>query len=82
MARNGEYADHVVVLCMSRMLGRDIVIVTSSPNSTVDESVLWVTGCRGFAGKPILLGHVFENHYQSLQPKGLHRTIIYPSELF
>ncbi|CAG2217969.1 unnamed protein product [Mytilus edulis] len=70
MLQNGEYADHVVVIGMSRMLQRDIVIVTSAPSTNNEDSVLWVTGCDGFSGNPILLGHIFENHYQSLQPKG------------
>ncbi|CAC5422459.1 unnamed protein product [Mytilus coruscus] len=48
---------------------RDIVIVTSAPSTNTEDSVFWVTGCDGFSGDPILLGHIFENHYQSLQPK-------------
>ena len=71
MSKDGTWADHVVVIAMARMLQHDIVIVTSSPAATADDSITWVQGTPNFVGDPLLLGHVWENHYQSLTPKGM-----------
>ncbi|KAL3888019.1 hypothetical protein ACJMK2_000403, partial [Sinanodonta woodiana] len=70
MARDGEWADHVVVVAMARMLQMDIMIVTSSPSSGPENIIAWVVGQTAFQGDPILLGHVWESHYMSLQPIG------------
>lgn len=70
MSKDGTFADHVVVIAMARMLKHDILIVTSSPSANIKESLTWVIGENHFKGNPMLLGHVWENHYQSLQPKG------------
>ncbi|KAL3887766.1 hypothetical protein ACJMK2_000159 [Sinanodonta woodiana] len=70
MARDGEWADHVVVVAMARMLQIDIMIVTSSPVSGPESVIVWVVGQTAFQGDPILLGHVWESHYMSLQPIG------------
>ncbi|KAL3889413.1 hypothetical protein ACJMK2_001757 [Sinanodonta woodiana] len=69
MARDGEWADHVVVVAMARMLQMDIMIVTSSPSSGPEDNIVWVVGKTAFQENPILLGHVWESHYISLQPK-------------
>ncbi|KAL3889132.1 hypothetical protein ACJMK2_001486, partial [Sinanodonta woodiana] len=68
VARDGECADHVVVVAMARMLQIDIMIVTSSPSSAPENIIVWVVGKTDFQGDPILLGHVWESHYMSLQP--------------
>ncbi|KAL3887952.1 hypothetical protein ACJMK2_000337 [Sinanodonta woodiana] len=70
MARDGEWVDHVVVVAMARMLQMDIMIVTSSPSSGPEDIIVWVEGQTAFQGNPILLGHVWESHYLSLQPIG------------
>ncbi|KAL3889457.1 hypothetical protein ACJMK2_001801 [Sinanodonta woodiana] len=68
MAENGEWADHVLVVAMARTLQRDIMIVTSAPASGNDDNVAWVIGQDNFQGDPILLGHIWEHHYESLEP--------------
>lgn len=67
MSNDGEWADHVMVVYMAEVLKRDIIIVTSSPNADPDKNILCITS--GTEGEdPILLGHVWEYHYQSLMP--------------
>ncbi len=68
MGRDGVYADHNVVVALAVMLSRDMLIVTSSPQSDTDNCIVWIEGVRGFSGSPLLLGRYWENHYQSLQP--------------
>ena len=68
MAKRGTWADHVVVIAMARMLEHDIVIVTSSPSSSENDCLRWVIGDKGIKKDPLLLGHLWENHYQSLRP--------------
>ncbi|KAL3888933.1 hypothetical protein ACJMK2_001293, partial [Sinanodonta woodiana] len=67
MDRDREWADHVVVVAMARMLQMDIMIVTSSPSSGPKDIIVWVVGKTAFQEDPILLGHVWESHYMSLQ---------------
>ena len=68
MARRGTWADNVVIINMAKMLEHDILIVTSSPNTSGNDCLLWVSGDRTGKKAPLLLGHLWENHYQSLQP--------------
>ncbi|KAL3889480.1 hypothetical protein ACJMK2_001820, partial [Sinanodonta woodiana] len=68
MAEDGEWADHVLVVAMARTLQRDIMIVTSAPSSGNDDNVAWVVGQDNFQRDPILLGHTWEHHYESLEP--------------
>ena len=68
MAKSGTWADHVVVINMAKMLQRDIRIVTSSPSTSGNDCLVWVPGDRSGKNAPLLLGHMWENHYQSLQP--------------
>ncbi|KAL3889488.1 hypothetical protein ACJMK2_001828 [Sinanodonta woodiana] len=68
MAEDGEWADHVLVVAMARTLQRDIMIVTSTPASGNDDNIAWVVGQDNFQGDPILLGHILEHHYESLEP--------------
>ena len=68
MARRGTWADNVVIINMAKMLEHDTLIVTSSPNTSENDCLLWVSGDRTGKKAPLLLGHLWENHYQSLQP--------------
>ena len=68
MTKDGEWADHVTVMVMTRILQMDIVIVTSVPGVPVEEAKVWVVGRDGFSGEPLMLGHIHENHYESLEP--------------
>ncbi|XP_071154236.1 nuclear GTPase SLIP-GC-like isoform X2 [Mytilus edulis] len=70
MSKNMEWADHVIVVTMARMLEQNIIIVTSSPDTDKDDSLVWVNGGEKCNEKrPLLVGHYWETHYQSLQPK-------------
>ena len=83
MAEDGEWADHVLVIAMARTLQRDIMIVTSSPSSGNKDNIAWVVGQDNFQGDPILLGHIWEHHYESLEPIGNYINIcvhIYETE--
>ena len=70
MSQQGEWADHVIVMYTAAYLQRDILIITSSPNTDPDDNILWITGEKFQKEKhdPLLLGHIWENHYQSLRP--------------
>ena len=68
MAKPGTWADHVVVITMARMLEHNIVIVTSSPSTSSEECLTWVIWDRTDKKPLLLLGHLWENHYQSLKP--------------
>lgn len=67
MSQPGEWADHVIVMYMAAFLQRDILVITSSPNTDPDDNILWITSGKG-KNDPLLLGHIWENHYQSLRP--------------
>ena len=68
MAKKGTWADNIVIVNMAKMLGHDIMIVTSSPSTSGNDCLVWVSGDRTGKNAPLLLGHLWENHYQSLQP--------------
>ena len=70
MSTEGEWADHIAVLATANVLEKDILVITSSPSSSPDDVMTWIVGKEGFSGDPLLLGHIYENHYVSLQPKG------------
>ena len=72
MARNGEWADHIVIIATAYLLQRDIVIVTSSPQGMGSAEPFIRISCRSEVSRePLLLGHVWESHYQSLQRNGM-----------
>lgn len=66
MKHNGVFADHVAVLGMARMLETNILIVTSNPHANSENCMTYIVGKMDYNKIPILLGHVWENHYQSL----------------
>jgi hypothetical protein len=59
---------------MAEHLKRDIHIVTSSPQSVNGAAIRKI---EGGAGSPILLGHVYENHYQSLDGNFIYLNLLY-----
>lgn len=67
MLQQGEWADHTIVMCMAAYLQRDIIVITRSPNTNPDDNILWISSGNA-AGDPLCLGHIWENHYQSLRP--------------
>ena len=72
MAKSGEWADHIVIIATAHLLQRDIVIVTSSPQGMDSAEPFIRISCKSeLFREPILLGHVWESHYQSLQRTGM-----------
>jgi hypothetical protein len=67
MSQQGEWADHIIVMSMAAYLHRDIIVITSSPNTNPDDNILWISSGNA-EGDPLCLGHIWENHYQSLRP--------------
>lgn len=63
------YADNVVVLVLARLLKRDILVVTSSEQGGSENCLTWILGSKSSEGCPLTIGHIWENHYQSLMPK-------------
>jgi hypothetical protein len=67
MSDDGVYTEHVVVVNTAIMLKRDIVVTSSH-----EDKQIKIKG----SNKPdddetsLLVGHIPEKHYQSLQPKG------------
>ncbi|XP_072029369.1 uncharacterized protein [Amphiura filiformis] len=68
IARDGEWADHIVITATAHLLQREIVIVTSSPQGVDSAEPFIRISCNQDPSsiEPLLLGHVWECHYQSL----------------
>ena len=63
MSRDGTWGDHIVLMALAHALTRTVVVVSSlgeSHDVTVEPA--------SHHGGPILLGHLSENHYVSLEP--------------
>ena len=67
MRREEEFADHIAIQATARKLKTDIIIVTSFSESNHENRIVYIMGENNFPGIPILLGHYWENHYQSLK---------------
>ena len=63
MRMNGTWGDHIVLVSLAHALGRTIRIVSSLG----DSSDVIVEPDNHYSA-PILLGHVSERHYVSLEP--------------
>ena len=71
MSKDKEWADHIVVIATAHLLQRDIVIVTSSPQGRdIAEPFIRISCDVTQSREPLLLGHVWESHYQSLLRMG------------
>ncbi|XP_072036646.1 uncharacterized protein [Amphiura filiformis] len=70
MAKDGEWADHIIIVAMANMLQHDILVITSSPQGTdtSQNELVWIVGTPNFEGKPIMLGNEWDTHYRSLAP--------------
>ena len=68
IATVGEWADHLVVIAVANVTGRDIWIWSSHNDSPiVVEATTPGVQVEGEL-EPILLGHISEIHYESLNP--------------
>ncbi|VDI14538.1 Hypothetical predicted protein [Mytilus galloprovincialis] len=71
MEKDGQWADHVVVDAMARMLRHDIKILQSTPSSDdIKDRFSLIKGSEQPSGDPLVIGHIFECHYVSLQIRG------------
>ncbi|XP_063409223.1 uncharacterized protein LOC134692681 [Mytilus trossulus] len=71
MEKDGQWADHVVVDAMARMLRHDIKILQSTPSSDdIKDRFSLIKGSEQTSQDPLVLGHIFECHYVSLQIRG------------
>ena len=70
MAKTGEWADALVVVAMAHMLQHDILVLTSSPQTSDQQFFHWIYGAPNFIGQPIMVGHEYEFHYHSLEAIG------------
>ena len=66
MAKDGTWADEVVIRGTARMLGRSIHIVTSKQISSECGYLKTEINVDGYTGEALLLGHIGELHYVSL----------------
>ena len=77
MAKESTYGDHQVLQALAIKLSRDIFIVTSSPQGGIDNNFVALSGGANAARKrPLLLGHRYENHYESLKAKSKHFNLL------
>jgi hypothetical protein len=67
MSDDGVYADHVVLVSTANMLKRDIVVTSSDEDK---QRKIKGSNKPDDDETPLLVGHIPEKHYQSLQPKG------------
>lgn len=66
MATNQEWADHRVTLAVANVTGRDIWIWSSVNENPIVVEVNTAQRRNGAELEPMLLGHVSEIHYESL----------------
>ncbi len=64
MSKDGTWGDHIVLVALANALGKTIRVVTSLDTDQYDI----VVDTDDNDGAPILLGHLSENHYVSLEP--------------
>jgi hypothetical protein len=77
IATVGEWADHQVIIATAEVTGRDIKIWSSH------SAIPIVIKTRVQAEEelePILLGHISEVHYESLEPEPLSNTLLESNE--
>lgn len=65
LSRPGEWGDHIAVYALSKMLQRTIRIVSSADTQNYDL----VLDNDYDKPEPLLVGHVSEVHYHSLEPR-------------
>ena len=68
-----EYGDHQVLIAAAHYLQRHILVVTSCPQGGVEGNLLMITPGTERRSEPpkhvIMLGHHFEDRYESLKVK-------------
>ena len=69
MAEDGTWGNHVVLVAAANRYGTPIRVISS----VTDHEDIWVTPSSASSqdAVPLVLGHVFECHYVSLEPKSM-----------
>jgi len=62
MSRDGEFGDHIMLQVLANVLGRNIHVIRPDKDITLDAKN------PQDLDPPILLGHIPEIHYHSLEP--------------
>lgn len=65
MARDGEWADHVIIQVCAELLGRPILVINSDPENEL--LFLKPTTFDENNGRTISLGHLNNEHYVALK---------------
>ena len=71
METPGEWADHITVWATAMYLKQTIMVVTSSPDGGSDNTITYntiINHSEMSQNKPLIVGHVWVNHYLSLCP--------------
>lgn len=64
MSKDGAWGDHIVLVALANALRKTVRVVTSLETDSYEI----VVETDNTDGAPILLGHLSENHYMSLEP--------------
>ena len=70
MSKSGEWADHIIVMLTANLLQKDIMVLTSAPTSGANNNITWISCLEENTGMPLMVGHIWENHYISLCHNG------------
>ena len=65
MSKDRTWGDHIVLIALANALEKTIRVVTSHKGDCYEV----VVHAENQQGAPILLGHLSENHYVSLEPE-------------
>lgn len=65
MSKDRTWGDHIVLVALANALEKTIRVVTSHEGDCYEV----VVETKNQQGAPILLGHLSENHYVSLEPE-------------
>jgi len=65
MSKDHTWGDHIVLVALANALEKTIRVVTSHDGDCYEV----VVEAQSQQGAPILLGHLSENHYVSLEPE-------------
>ena len=64
MSEDRTWGDHIILIALANALAKTIRVVTSHEGDCYEV----VVEANNQQGAPILLGHLSENHYVSLEP--------------
>ena len=69
MAEDGTWGNHVVLVAAANRFGTPICVISSMTDH--DDILITPSSASSQDTEPLVLGHVFEYHYVSLEPKSM-----------